>query len=59
MPDMKAALYDRYGGLEVLYEGTVPVPVRKTGEILVRVHAAGVNSIDTVVRAGKLRVFIG
>ena len=59
MPNMKAALYNRYGGPDVLYEGTVPIPVRKPGEILVRVHAAGVNSIDTVVRAGKLRLFTG
>jgi len=59
MPNMKAALYDRYGGPEVLYEGTVPLPVRKNGEILLRVHAAGVNSIDTMVRAGKLRLFTG
>jgi Zn-dependent alcohol dehydrogenase len=56
---MRAALYDRYGAPDVLYEGDVPTPTLIPGEILVRVHAASVNSIDTIVRAGKLRLFTG
>jgi NADPH:quinone reductase-like Zn-dependent oxidoreductase len=56
---MRAARYDRYGAPDVLYEGSVPVPTYTHEEILVRVHAASVNSIDTAVRAGKLRIFTG
>lgn len=56
---MRAALYDRYGTPDVLYAGTVPMPHQRTGEVLVQVHAASVNSIDAIVRAGKLRLFTG
>ena len=59
MEMMKAALYDRYGAPDVLYAGSVPMPQVKMGEVLVRVHAASVNSIDTIVRDGKLRLFTG
>ncbi|MFJ6609109.1 NAD(P)-dependent alcohol dehydrogenase [Streptomyces sp. NPDC091289] len=59
MNDMRAALYDRYGPPEVLYEGRVPVPVRKPGEVLVRVHAASVNGGELYGRAGRLRVITG
>lgn len=56
---MKAARYDKYGGPEVLYEGTIPVPAHKPGKVLVRVHAASVNGIDLIVRAGTLRLLTG
>ncbi len=56
---MKAALYDRYGGPEVLYEGAALVPSPKPGEVLVQVHAASVNGIDLIVRAGTLKLLTG
>ncbi|MDF9805547.1 hypothetical protein M2436_004094 [Streptomyces sp. HB372] len=59
MNDMRAALYDRYGPPEVLYEGRVPAPVRKPGEVLVRVHAASVNGGELYGRAGKVRLVTG
>ncbi|MEV6434250.1 NAD(P)-dependent alcohol dehydrogenase [Streptomyces anulatus] len=59
MNDMRAALYDRYGPPEVLYEGRVPVPARKPGEVLVRVHAASVNGGEVHGRAGKVRLVTG
>ncbi|MFI2360926.1 NAD(P)-dependent alcohol dehydrogenase [Streptomyces anulatus] len=59
MNDMRAALYDRYGPPEVLYEGRVPVPVRQPGEVLVRVHAASVNGGELYGRAGKVRLVTG
>ncbi|MFD9950266.1 NAD(P)-dependent alcohol dehydrogenase [Nonomuraea sp. NPDC059023] len=52
---MRAALYDRYGPPEVLYEGTLPKPVPGPGEVLVRVHAATVNGGELMGRAGKVR----
>ncbi|CAM5386273.1 NAD(P)-dependent alcohol dehydrogenase, partial [Streptomyces fimicarius] [Streptomyces griseus] len=57
--DMRAALYDSYGPPEVLYEGRVPVPVRKPGEVLVRVHAASVNGGELHGRAGRVRFVTG
>ncbi|MDX3591317.1 NAD(P)-dependent alcohol dehydrogenase [Streptomyces sp. ID03-2B] len=56
---MRAALYDSYGPPEVLYEGRVPVPVRKPGEVLVRVHAASVNGGELHGRAGRVRFVTG
>ncbi|MGC9379698.1 NAD(P)-dependent alcohol dehydrogenase [Streptomyces sp. MH13] len=59
MSEMRAALYDRYGPPEVLYEGTVPRPVAAPGEILVRVLAASVNGGEPAGRAGKVRLVTG
>ncbi|MFI8945647.1 NAD(P)-dependent alcohol dehydrogenase [Streptomyces sp. NPDC053750] len=59
MSEMRAALYDRYGPPEVLYEGTVPKPVAAPGEILVRVLAASVNGGELAGRAGKVRLVTG
>ncbi|MBR8643737.1 NAD(P)-dependent alcohol dehydrogenase [Streptomyces tuirus] len=56
---MRAALFDRYGLPDVLYEGKVPVPVIEPGEVLVRVRAASVNGADVAARAGKLRLVTG
>jgi NADPH:quinone reductase len=41
------------GGPEVLKPRQVPVPAPAAGEILIRVHAAGVNRPDALQRAGK------
>lgn len=41
------------GGPEVLQPRQVPVPVAEAGEILIRVHAAGVNRPDALQRAGQ------
>ncbi|VVN66850.1 NAD(P)H-quinone oxidoreductase [Pseudomonas fluorescens] len=41
------------GGPEVLQSNQVPVPTPGPGEILIRVHAAGVNRPDVIQRAGK------
>jgi NADPH:quinone reductase-like Zn-dependent oxidoreductase len=53
---MKAALYDRYGGTDVLSIREVPTPKPGRRELLVRVRAAALNPKDLLVRAGKLRV---
>ncbi|ANI53830.1 NAD(P)H-quinone oxidoreductase [Pseudomonas sp. DR 5-09] len=41
------------GGPEVLQSRRVPLPVVAEGEVLIRVHAAGVNRPDALQRAGK------
>jgi len=40
---MKAIVQDRYGSADVLELGDVDVPVPKDDEVLLRVHAAGVD----------------
>lgn len=49
---MRAAVIDRFGPPETLHLTEVPVPRPGRGEVLVRVHAAGVNAIDWLSRAG-------
>lgn len=53
---MHALLLNRYGGPEAAALGTVPRPVPGAGELLVRVHAAGLNPVDFKTREGKLKV---
>jgi NADPH2:quinone reductase len=41
------------GGPGVLVPGTRPVPEPKTGEVLIRIAAAGINRADTLQRMGR------
>ncbi|MFC6094651.1 NADP-dependent oxidoreductase [Saccharothrix lopnurensis] len=50
---MRAAVIDAFGPAEALRIAEVPVPTPGEGEVLVRVHAAGVNAIDWFSRAGQ------
>lgn len=52
---MKAAYYARFGGPELLNVGDLPMPEAGPGEVLVRVRAAGINSLDWKVREGLLK----
>ncbi|GII81126.1 oxidoreductase [Sphaerisporangium rufum] len=50
---MKAAVFSRFGGPEVLEAAEVATPVAGAGQVRVRVKAAGVQPIDCAVRAGR------
>jgi NADPH:quinone reductase-like Zn-dependent oxidoreductase len=54
---MKAIRIHNYGGPEVLRYEDAPRPQPQAGEVLVRVHAAGVNPIDWKVREGEMKDF--
>jgi NADPH:quinone reductase-like Zn-dependent oxidoreductase len=49
---MKAIRLHEFGGPEVLRHEEVPVPEPKSGEVLVRVHAVGINPPDWYAREG-------
>lgn len=49
---MRAVLIDQFGGPEVLHYTSVPDPSPGPGEVLVAVHAAGVNRADLLQRQG-------
>jgi NADPH:quinone reductase-like Zn-dependent oxidoreductase len=51
---MNAIRMHSYGGPEVLQYEDAPRPQIRKGEVLIRVHAAGVNPLDWKVRAGLL-----
>jgi NADPH:quinone reductase len=53
---MKAIRVHEFGGPEVLKLEDVPTPKPSAGEVLVRIHAAGVNPYDTYMRAGAYAV---
>jgi NADPH:quinone reductase-like Zn-dependent oxidoreductase len=50
---MRAVFINRYGGSEVLEYGERPRPVPKSRQVLVEVHAAGVNPRDWLLREGR------
>jgi NADPH:quinone reductase-like Zn-dependent oxidoreductase len=52
---MKAIRIHNYGGPETLKYEDAPRPKPQEGEVLVRVHAAGVNPIDWKVREGEMK----
>ena len=49
---MQAVWYEEKGSIEVLQMGEIPIPEVGAGEVLVRVHASGVNPSDTKMRGG-------
>jgi NADPH:quinone reductase len=53
---MKAIVVHEFGGPEVLKLEEVPTPQPAAGQVLVRIHAAGVNPYDTYMRAGTYAV---
>jgi NADPH:quinone reductase-like Zn-dependent oxidoreductase len=56
---MKALVYDRYGGPEVLHLQDVPEPRPAPWECLVKVHAASVNPADWKIMGGQWRFATG
>jgi len=53
---MKAIVVHEFGGPEVLKFEEVPTPKPAAGQVLVRIHAAGVNPYDTYMRAGTYAI---
>ncbi len=53
---MKAIQVPRFGGPEVLELHDIPTPKSGPGQVLVRVHAAGVNPYDTYMRNGTYAI---
>lgn len=52
---MKAILFKKTGGVEVLAYREVPTPTPKTGEALIRVRACAINNLDLQQRQGKIK----
>lgn len=49
---MRQVIYDRFGDRDVLQLVEAPVAVPQDGEVLIRVHGAGLNPIDWKTRKG-------
>ena len=50
---MKAVVFDKIGGPEVMKIAEVPKPEVKPGTVLIKVRAAGINFADTLFRQGQ------
>ena len=55
---MKAFVVDRYGRGRQLRAADMPEPALREDEVLVQVHAAGVNLLDAKIRNGEFKAFL-
>lgn len=55
---MKACVLDRYGKKRALQLAEVPSPELGEDEVLVQVHAAGVNLLDSRIRDGEFKLIL-
>jgi hypothetical protein len=52
---MKAFILDRYGSADGVRVGDMPDPELREDDVLVQVHAAGVNLLDSKIRNGEFK----
>ena len=55
---MKAFIVDRYGSSDHVRIGEMPEPQLREDEVLVQVHAAGVNLLDSKIRNGEFKLIL-
>ena len=56
---MKAFILDRYGSADRVRAGDIPDPEPQENDVLIRIHAAGVNLVDSKIRNGEFKSFLG
>src|SRR2546422_8159021 len=55
---MKAFIVDRYGGPDRMRAGETTNPEVGENDVLVQIHAAGVNPLDSKIRNGEFKVIL-
>ncbi|WP_454832511.1 NADP-dependent oxidoreductase [Pseudoxanthomonas wuyuanensis] len=55
---MKAFIIDRYGKKEPMRFGQVPEPVLRDDDVLIQVHAAGLNVLDSKIKSGEFKLIL-
>ena len=55
---MKAFIIDRYGSGARVRAGEMPDPVMREDDVLVQIHAAGVNQLDSKIRSGEFKFLL-
>ena len=55
---MKAFVLDRYGKHRALQATDLPTPELRDDEVLVQVHAAGLNQLDSKIRDGEFKLIL-
>jgi NADPH:quinone reductase-like Zn-dependent oxidoreductase len=52
---MKAFILDRYGSADHVRAGEMPDPELREDDVLVQIHAASVNQLDSKIRSGEFK----
>ena len=55
---MKAFIVDRYGSNDGVRAGEMPDPELRDDDVLVQIHAAGVNPLDSKIRDGEFKLIL-
>ena len=55
---MKAFIVDRYKKKGALRFGDMPEPELRDDDVLVQVHAAGLNQLDSKIRDGEFKLIL-
>ncbi|HET6158331.1 MAG TPA: hypothetical protein VFE34_08310 [Dongiaceae bacterium] len=55
---MKAFIVDRYGSKDGGRFGDMPDPELRDDDVLVQIHAAGVNLLDSKIRSGEFKLIL-
>jgi NADPH:quinone reductase-like Zn-dependent oxidoreductase len=55
---VKAFVLERYGKQRALRSAEMPIPELRDDEVLVEVHAAGVNQLDARIRDGEFKLIL-
>src|SRR2546425_2605912 len=55
---MKAFVVERYGKNDSIRFVEMPEPELRDADVLVRVHAAGVNVLDSKIRSGEFKLIL-
>lgn len=55
---MKAFIIDRYGKKEAGRISQVPEPELRDDDVLIQIHAAGVNVLDSKIRSGEFKLLL-
>jgi NADPH:quinone reductase-like Zn-dependent oxidoreductase len=55
---MKAFIINRYGKKEKLQSAEISEPVLRANDVLVQIHAASVNVLDSKIRNGEFKLFL-
>ena len=55
---MKAFIVDRYGSADRVRASEVPDPDTREDDVLIEIHAAGVNPLDSKIRDGEFKLLL-
>jgi NADPH:quinone reductase-like Zn-dependent oxidoreductase len=55
---VKAFIVDRYGGKDLMRLGDMPEPELRDDDVLIEIHAAGLNVLDSKIKSGEFKMIL-